>query len=136
MSRLGRRTPLDLLGVELGQVVWVYARHHWREARVVTKARSRVTVAYFVNHGGRLVRQDVPLRNLSLDKPIAHYANWIQWKGTAAQRRLNSPRASLTLSRSNFLAGSPHQSEESHGGTVARERTSACAYERRMTKGA
>lgn len=74
MSRLGRRTPLDLLGVELGQVVWVYARHHWREARVVTKAFSRVTVAYFVNHGGRLVRQDVPLRNLSIDKPIAHYA--------------------------------------------------------------
>lgn len=55
--------------VEVGAVVWAYARHYWREVRVVAKARTLVTVAYWIHDGGSLVKQRLQVWNLRYERP-------------------------------------------------------------------
>jgi hypothetical protein len=61
---------VTITDVVVGQAVWAYCRHYWREVRIVGKGRSRVVVAYRLSVGGRLVRQDLALWNLRLEKPV------------------------------------------------------------------
>lgn len=60
---------LTVQDVNLGDVYWCYARHHFRQVRIVAKARVRVTVAFRLAISGRLVRQDVHAWNLTTEAP-------------------------------------------------------------------
>jgi len=60
---------LTVADVAVGETAWAYARHYWREVRIVSKARTRVTVAYHLSVGGRLVHQHLAVWNLRLERP-------------------------------------------------------------------
>lgn len=64
---------VTLAEVEVGAVVWAYARHYWRQVRVIAKGRTRVTVAYWIHEGGSLVRQGLSIWNLRPERPSSRH---------------------------------------------------------------
>lgn len=54
---------------QVGDVFWAYARHYWREVRIVGKARTRVAVAFWIHDGGSLVKQLLQVWNLRRERP-------------------------------------------------------------------
>jgi hypothetical protein len=54
-------------------VAWAYARHYWRQVRVVEKARTRVTVVYRLAIGGGIRRQVLQAFNLKTEKPTPRF---------------------------------------------------------------
>lgn len=64
--------PASIVEVEVNASYWVYARHRMREVRVVTKARTRVHVAFWTYYGTAsqtLVVQPVPYYALRRQRP-------------------------------------------------------------------
>lgn len=82
MSRQPARPPqphgdgsVSITNLQPGQVVWAYARHAWRQVRVVSKGRTRVSIAFWIHERGTLMKQTVTVWDLSLERPRYARAN-------------------------------------------------------------
>lgn len=55
---------------QVGGSAWAYARHYWREVRVLEIKGKGVVVGYQLNVSGRLVRQKLRTWNLRPERPV------------------------------------------------------------------
>lgn len=54
---------------QVGGTAWAYARHYWREVRVLEISRTRVLVGYRLVTG-RITRQKLSTWNLRQERPV------------------------------------------------------------------
>lgn len=102
MSPIRRLTITD---VTVGLVVWAYARHYWRQVRIVAKARTRVTVAYHLSQSGRLVRQDLHVWNLRIERPSGRYTGVLSVPPPATEFGYAAEKGGLSKSSNARDAG-------------------------------